>query len=79
MDEQRTILIEELAFYLIGGQSFSDFWQWLCRETVEIEQWAPPELCDLVYEIRLMVAEYTRGDRTKESLDKELLRIHDEG
>jgi hypothetical protein len=76
---ERNVIVDELTYYLLGGQSFFDFWMWLCRESVDIHKWGSPELCDLVYEIKLLVAEYTSGDRPKESLDAEFMRIVEEG
>lgn len=62
----------ELASYLNGNQSLREFYEWFAPETTDIHLWAPVQVQDLVYEIKLLLAEYSRGHRSEAELKAKL-------
>lgn len=71
-DKAAETLREELADYLAGKQSLRHFYNWFAPETTDIHLWAPKPLQDMVYTIKLLLAEYSRGHRTEAYLQERL-------
>jgi hypothetical protein len=76
-----------LLRYLDGTDSLRMFRQWFVPSTWNVEEWASPRLQELVYSIKLLLAEYTSGHRSEEDLRARLSdllgmwkgRVTDEG
>jgi hypothetical protein len=62
----------KLHDYLNGKMSLREFRQWFVPETWDIEEWAPKDLQEFIYSIKLLFAEYTSGHRTKSDLQEQL-------
>jgi hypothetical protein len=59
---------EKLAEYLAGEISLSEFEDWFFSETWDIDQLDNPTLANLVYGIKLTLAEFSNGDWTETEL-----------
>ena len=59
---------EKLAEYLAGEISLHEFEDWFFPETWDIDQMDNPTLANLVYGIRLSLAEFSNGDWTEAEL-----------
>jgi hypothetical protein len=70
---------EQLATYLAGEISLSDFEDWFFPETWDIDQTDNLSLLNLVYGIRLYLAEFSHGDWTETELQDRLRRMIDNG
>ncbi len=64
---------KKLASYLAGRTSLRAFRGWLSLATWDIEGWAPARLQELVYSIKLRLAEYTSGHWSKAELRTKLM------
>jgi hypothetical protein len=64
---------ERLAEYLAGEISLREFEDWFFPETWDIDQVDIPALANLVYGIKLRLAEFSNGDWTETEL-RSLLR-----
>jgi len=68
------ILIKRhLLRYLLGEISLRHFRRWFVPATWHVEEWAPVPLQDLVYGIKLRLAEYTSGHWSEAQLRELLL------
>lgn len=71
---------EQLAAYLAGEISLSEFEDWFFSETWDIDQTSDLALTNLVYGIKLRWAEFSNGDWTESefrSLLRSLLEKHE--
>lgn len=59
---------EKLAEYLAGEISLYEFEDWFFPETWDIDQMDNPTLANLVYGIKLSLAEFSNGDWTEVEL-----------
>ena len=59
---------EQLAKYLSREISLRDFKDWFFSSTWDIDRIGDPVLTDLVYGIKLDLAEFSHGDWTEEEL-----------
>jgi hypothetical protein len=59
---------QQLADYLAGNISLRQFEDWFFAETWDIEEAANQALMNLVYEIKLRLAEFSHGDWTEVEL-----------
>ncbi len=59
---------EKLAEYLAGEILLRDFEDWFFSETWDIDQMDNPTLVNLVYGIKLSLAEFSNGDWTEAEL-----------
>jgi hypothetical protein len=66
---------EHLAEYLAGKSSLRDFEDWFFSETWDIDQTNDLALLNLVYEIKLRLAEFSNGDWTASEIDRILRSI----
>jgi hypothetical protein len=55
-----------LANYLAGKTTLRAFRRWFYPATWDIDGWAPASLKELVYEVKLLLAEYSNGDWTED-------------
>jgi hypothetical protein len=55
-------LREHVNAFLLGQISLPGFQDWLIAATWDIEEQADPQAVDWTYEIKLALAEHTRGD-----------------
>lgn len=53
---------EQIIAYLAGKQGLPTFHDWLVGATWDIEERGEPLAVDLTYEVKLALAEYSRGD-----------------
>lgn len=67
-------IYEKLAKYLAGETSLREFEDWFFPETWDIDQIDNPALVNLVYEIKLCLAEFSNGDWTEAEL-RSMLRL----
>lgn len=63
-----------LAAYLDGGLSLEDFDHWFAGATWDVRH-SDPAAAELVYEVELLVAEFTSGHRFESELRDELRRV----
>ena len=68
-----TDIRNRLAEYLRGETTLRSFQEWFIRETWDIQNLAPQHILDLVYSIKLKLAEYTSGHLTENEV-RETLR-----
>ncbi len=66
---------EQLAKYLSHEISLRDFKDWFFSSTWDVDRIGDPVLTDLVYDIKLDLAEFSHGDWTEEELH-DLLRSY---
>jgi hypothetical protein len=66
---------ERLADYRAGKISFREFEDWFYPETWDIDDTDNQTLANLVYEIKLRLAEFSHGDWTEAELRSMLLSI----
>jgi len=59
---------EKLAEYLAGEISLREFENWFFPETWDVDQIDNPALANLVYGIKLRIAEFSNGDWTESEL-----------
>ena len=63
---------ERVTAYLAGDLTRSQFQDWLVANTWDVEQRGDPQATDLIYEIKLALAEHSRGDIGRTELDDRL-------
>ena len=66
---------QQLADYLAGNISLRQFEDWFFAETWDIDDADNQTLANLVYEIKLRLAEFSHGDWTEAELRSMLLSI----
>lgn len=66
---------ERLADYLADRLSLREFVDWFYAETWDVDDAENQTLTNLVYEIKLRLAEYSHGDWTEAELHSMLLSI----
>jgi hypothetical protein len=59
---------EQLARYLSHEMSLHDFKTWFFAETWNADQHADTTVCNLIYGIKLDLAEFSQGDWTEDEL-----------
>jgi hypothetical protein len=65
----------ELVKYLVGHTSLDDFYAWFTRATLVVTGQSPRALRELVYGIKLYLAEYSRAHRTEAELRQLLFPV----
>ena len=68
-------LRNELLDYLTGKQSLQSFYDWFGPESTDVHLWAPDQVLDMVYTIKLLLAEYSSGQRSETDLRDQLLHL----
>ena len=63
---------QELTAYLDGEQTLGEFSEWFYPETWNIHQWASEKVQEVVYAIKLLLAEYSGGVWSEEQLREKL-------
>ncbi len=69
------LIRSKLANYLARKTSLQAFHRWFVLATWDIEEWAPAQLQELVYEIKLRLAEYSNGHWSEAEFRRELSLI----
>ena len=64
---------EQVASFLSGNLTLSQFQEWLVANTWDVEEHADPHATDVTYEIKLALAEHSRGDISQTQLQDRLL------
>lgn len=62
---------EQIIAFLVGDLSLPEFQDWLVGATWDVEQRSPQSV-DLTYEIKLALAEHSRGDISAHALRERL-------
>jgi hypothetical protein len=68
-------LQEHLIAYLEGATSHSHFQDWLVGATWSVEEQNDPQAVEMTYEIKLAIAECSRGDISAEQFRERLRQI----
>ena len=63
---------ERVTAYLSGAITRAQFQDWLIANTWDVEQRGDPQVTDLTYEIKLALAEQSRGDISRTELHDRL-------
>jgi hypothetical protein len=63
---------ERVTTFLAGELTRPEFQEWLVANTWNVEQSGDPQATDLTYEIRLALAEHSRGDISRTQLQDSL-------
>ena len=63
---------ERVTAYLAGDLTRAQFQEWLVANTWDVEQRGDPQATDLTYEIKLALAEHSRGDISRTQLQDRL-------
>ena len=63
---------ERVTAYLAGELTRSQFQEWLVANTWDVEQRGDSQATDLTYEIKLALAEHSRGDISRTQLQDRL-------
>ena len=63
---------ERVTAYLAGDLTRSQLQEWLVANTWDVEQRGDPQATDLTYEIKLSLAEHSRGDISRIELQDRL-------
>ena len=63
---------EQVTAFLAGELTWPQFQEWLIANTWDVEQREDPQATDLSYEIKLALAEYSRGDISRTQLQDRL-------
>jgi hypothetical protein len=63
---------ERVTAYLTGDLTRSQFQDWLVANTWDVEQRGDAQATDLTYEIKLALAEHSRGDISRTELHDRL-------
>ena len=68
---------ERLVDYLTDETTLDEFKDWLVGATWDVDDLGDPGMMDLVYSIKLLLAEHSSGHRSDEDLRAELLPLVD--
>jgi hypothetical protein len=63
---------ERVTAFLAGELTRTQFQEWLVANTWDVEQRGDPQATDLTYEIKLALAEQSRGDISQTELHERL-------
>jgi hypothetical protein len=63
---------ERVTAYLAGELTRPELQEWLVAETWDVDQSGDPQAIDLTYEIKLALAEHSRGDISRTALHDRL-------
>jgi hypothetical protein len=72
---RESLIRKKLSDYLSGRLSLRKFRDWFVPATWDVEEWASVPTQELVYEIKLRMAEYTSGYWTEDELRATLLPL----
>ena len=65
-------IYEHIIAYLEGEQSLPEFHDWLVGATWNVEDRGEPQAVDVTYDVKLALAEYSRGDISTPQLRERL-------
>jgi hypothetical protein len=67
-DSLAVVIREQVGSFLSGNLTLPQFQDWLVANTWDIEEHGDSHATDLTYEIKLALAEHSRGDITGDEL-----------